>query len=80
MGFGQPLDQSCCTVAGPLGSGAALATGVIVARLRTMSVARSKYVMGIFHLWPGEMSGFERQMDLPAGQDNRDFVDWIYAL
>ena len=54
--FFQPFDQSCWTGVGVLG--AALATGVMVARLRTINTTRIKYVIGILHLFgSGEMSG-----------------------
>ena len=47
--FVQPFDQSCWTGVGALG--AAFATGVMVARPRTMNVARIKYAIEILHLF-----------------------------
>jgi hypothetical protein len=47
--FVQPFDQSCWT--GVEALGAAFATGVMVARLRTINAARIKYVIEILHLF-----------------------------
>jgi hypothetical protein len=49
--FIQPFDPSCWTGVGALG--AAFATGVMVARLRTINAARIKYVIEILHLLVG---------------------------
>jgi hypothetical protein len=47
--FVQPFDQSCWTGVGALG--AAFATDVMVARLRTINAARIKYVIERLHLF-----------------------------
>jgi hypothetical protein len=60
--FVQPFDQSCWTGVGALG--AAFATGVMVARLRTINAARIKYVIEILHLFSrARCPGLTRDMD-----------------
>jgi len=59
---------------------AALATGVIVARLKAANAARMSMFIGFLHLSSGEMSGFiEPEMDPLVGLNNSDPTHWIYA-
>jgi hypothetical protein len=66
-------------VAGVSFSGAALATVVIVARLKTRNAARMRYFIGILNL-VGRDVRLQLKYGMPGLTDNPSFADWIYAL
>jgi len=76
--FVQPFDQSCRTGLGALG--AAFATGVMVARLRTINAPRIKYVIKFILISLVGRDVRLRNVDAFTRHDNPCPVDWIYAV